>query len=194
MNYTLTSIKSFTGREGYGLNAVICENGKPVAFVLDDASGGPLSIDFKNPGQSPKSFKDSQATYKGAEARCLAWALTWYASPAFAAVKARALDAELEAKYPSTTPKTELQKSYRALETWVNSTADEVILAKKMEAQLKRWAKTKTVFKLKGDKPGEYRTLGAPVTQAYVDHLMKKHGEQLEMIYGVDLTKLKLAA
>lgn len=44
--YTVTKIKTFRGREGHGLNATLCRDGKPVAFVLDDANGGMVDFDW----------------------------------------------------------------------------------------------------------------------------------------------------
>lgn len=45
-NYSLKSIKSFRGMEGHGYSANLVLDGKKVAEVLDDASGGPLRIDW----------------------------------------------------------------------------------------------------------------------------------------------------
>lgn len=42
---TVTKVKSFTGMEGYGYNADLLLDGKKVALVIDDASGGP--VDFQ---------------------------------------------------------------------------------------------------------------------------------------------------
>jgi hypothetical protein len=38
--YTATKIKTFEGMEGRGYNATLLRDGKPVAEVIDDASGG----------------------------------------------------------------------------------------------------------------------------------------------------------
>ncbi len=44
--YSVIKVKSFMGREGHGFNATLCRGGKAVAFVWDDASGGPTSFDW----------------------------------------------------------------------------------------------------------------------------------------------------
>lgn len=44
--YTVGQIKSFQGREGYGFNANLYRDGKKVAFVYDDASGGMFHYDW----------------------------------------------------------------------------------------------------------------------------------------------------
>jgi hypothetical protein len=38
--YSVTGIKSFRGREGYGFNATLHRDGRKVAFVIDEANGG----------------------------------------------------------------------------------------------------------------------------------------------------------
>lgn len=38
--YTVTGVKSFRGREGYGFNATLHRDGRKVAHVIDDGNGG----------------------------------------------------------------------------------------------------------------------------------------------------------
>ena len=42
----LKKVKTFLGREGYGLNADVYINGVKAAFVRDDASGGEIDFDI----------------------------------------------------------------------------------------------------------------------------------------------------
>ncbi|AME18067.1 hypothetical protein AAT1_02041 [Pseudomonas phage AAT-1] len=46
--YTVKGVKTFVGMEGYGYNGSLYRDGKLVAFVIDDASGGPLQIEWKD--------------------------------------------------------------------------------------------------------------------------------------------------
>lgn len=46
--YTVKGIKTFVGMEGHGYNASLYRDGKLVAFVIDDASGGPLQVEWKD--------------------------------------------------------------------------------------------------------------------------------------------------
>ena len=46
--YTIKGIKTFMGMEGRGFNATLYRNGRKAAFFIDDASGGPLQIDWVN--------------------------------------------------------------------------------------------------------------------------------------------------
>ena len=48
--------------------------------------------------------------------------------------------------------------------------------------QLKRWCKTKVLFRLKGDRPDEWRNLLAPYSPAAVAHLHKKYDPEIEEI------------
>lgn len=52
--YTVERIKSFIGREGYGFNADLYRGETHVAFIIDDASGGCLDIQWVD-GPSHKS-------------------------------------------------------------------------------------------------------------------------------------------
>lgn len=43
---TLTGVKGFQGMEGRGLNATLVFKGRKAAFVLDDAHGGEMNVDW----------------------------------------------------------------------------------------------------------------------------------------------------
>lgn len=45
--YSVKGITTFVGMEGHGYNATLYRDGKAVAFAIDDASGGPLSVEWK---------------------------------------------------------------------------------------------------------------------------------------------------
>ena len=196
MTYTLTKIKTFLGNEGHGLNATICCDGKPIAFVLDDANGGAIQVDFRNPLQNVASCEANKTTHLAAESACLAWALNWLRTDP-GAERSRLQNAELEATFGASanrSARTVKKQSWAALEDWINTTADDAILAKKQAAQLNRWAKTQTVYRLKGDEGGKYRVVDKPAQMnGMVDMLRQKFGDQLEMIHGVDLAALPAA-
>lgn len=46
-NYTVKGIKKFRGMEGYGFNADLYRDGKKVALVMDEATGGGLRFEWK---------------------------------------------------------------------------------------------------------------------------------------------------
>lgn len=178
--YTLTKVKTFNGREGQGFNATICCNGIPVAFAFDDASGGDIDISFRNPGQTAASYERHTNTWRAAEAACHEWMRNWYATSPDAEYS-RSVDAELDAKYPEQRrERTPEQQGCHALECWLNAMIDKI----SEEKQLRRWSKTQTCFRLKGDQSGQWRTLKMPVTDPRaVPHLTQKYGDKIERVY-----------
>ena len=44
--YTVRNIKTFRGMEGEGFNAILCRDGREIAFVIDDATGGDVHIQW----------------------------------------------------------------------------------------------------------------------------------------------------
>lgn len=58
-------------------------------------------------------------------------------------------------------------------------------------AQLKRWVKKATIFRLKGDKPGEWRMVKKGYVLRVVAFLTKKYGNKLEIV--VDPANLNAA-
>ena len=45
-DYTVRDIKTFRGMEGEGFNVTLCRDGRKVAFVIDDATGGDVHIQW----------------------------------------------------------------------------------------------------------------------------------------------------
>lgn len=180
--YTITKIKTFNGREGQGLNATICKDGKPICFVLDDASGGEVRFDYRNPLQNAKSFNATTPEMaKAAEDGLTEFCRAWYeTSPQ--AEESRRHDAEMRRTYADWEP------SY--VEDWVNTLVDDYQTKKRFD----RISKTKTLFRLAGDKAGEYRTIGVPYSDPRCPKFMQdKYGDKLIEIWGVDLSA-KVAA
>jgi len=60
---------------------------------------------------------------------------------------------------------------------WVKKDDD-----KRQKAQIKRWCKTQTVYRLKGDNEGSWRTIKHIWDERVKAHLTKIHGDQLEEI------------
>jgi len=46
--YTVKNVKTFRGREGHGFNATLCRDGKQIALVMDDASGGEADFEWND--------------------------------------------------------------------------------------------------------------------------------------------------
>lgn len=87
--YTVSGIKTFTGMEGSGFNANLLRDGKKVAEVIDDASGGPLMIHWADEKATPvkcecRDYKDEMVTrhMTPEEAKLNAYILSLPAAPA----------------------------------------------------------------------------------------------------------------
>jgi hypothetical protein len=68
-----------------------------------------------------------------------------------------------------------LKSEYGDLPMDLDILTDDVINAMLEERQVKRWCRTKTVFRLKGDKAGNYRTVEAKYSARVRAFIMKKY-------------------
>ena len=55
------------------------------------------------------------------------------------------------------------------------------------DKKIKRWCKTQTVFQLKGDTFGHFRTVKSPFAPAVKKYLVDKYGDKLDTIYNETL-------
>jgi len=158
-DYYVKGVKTFRGHEGLGYNATLYRGNKKVAFVYDDASGGELAIewqDYKEPkvsinGKSP--YKDEARTYKGTpEEKILQ---------------------ELVNELPP--EKTDFGQVTVDIAIFV----DGLVSNYEETKQLKKWCKTKTLFRLKGDKEGEWRTIKNQFCDRVKNYITKTYGNEL---------------
>lgn len=63
------------------------------------------------------------------------------------------------------------------LQKWLTRDDD-----RRAQAQIKRWCKTQTVFRLKGDEKGRWRTVKAPYSERVKQYLTLKYGDKIESI------------
>jgi hypothetical protein len=167
--YTITNVRTFTGREGYGLNAVIRDAaGAPVAFALDQGDGGEPRLDFRNPMQTPASAAKVETTWRAAQALFHEWALSGECPGSF------------DERFASLYPTREARAEARAWD-WINRDVD----AQQNKKRLDRAAKTKTLYRLPGDGEDAWRTLSVPYTDPRAKaHLDQKYPGQQIVIYG----------
>lgn len=154
--YTLKGIKTFNGMEGGGYEANLYLGKKKIGTCLNGATGGPDDFHF---------FK------KEDEEAFVAFCKEWYQTS-----EAKAGFDKLVAH--TGTDSSNYDTSY-AMEGWVS----EFLAAYEEEKLLKRWSKTKTLFRLKGDPVGEWRTYNT-VDPRVIPQIREKHGDQIERIYG----------
>jgi hypothetical protein len=155
---TVSSIKTFTGMEGSGYNAILHLDGKKVAQVIDDATGGPLMLNWLDDGKSTLmiSFRDYQDEEKLVERGTR--------SPA----EKKIMDHLL------TMPKYEAWKdhfTYPSIETFVDDIVNEAMLEKSFLSSARRYMKKVVglrpdgaimLFKLK---PGMLETMNEAAKQ-----------------------------
>lgn len=180
--YTITKIKTFNGREGQGLNATICKDGKAICYVMDDASGGDVDYDYRNPKQNATSFHATTKEMAEQAERELG-EYCWSLLTPTEQVEEMAGAQEMKSSYAPEL-KVEMYVHHSAVETWVNNFVDALSNKKRMD----RIAKTKTLFRLQGDSLEEWRTLKRPYdteVQKLFDTNPKYVG-RVVAIYGVN--------
>jgi hypothetical protein len=151
--YTVTKIKTFRGREGYGLNATLCRDGKPVAFILDDANGGMVDFDWvdQKHGESAE-----EAMFKGFVA---------------------SLPPDPEDKGSTLDPRTLEQF---AMERWVNAEVDRITNDKRMRKACKTKTLFQVGAEVGGD---EFRVIKGPALPHIREYLQKKYaGQKLRIL------------
>lgn len=139
--YTIKGLKTFIGNEGHGYNVTLCRDGKKVAFVIDDASGG--EVDFQwldyEPGKrvsiEAMNYKGEPFTRGGTpeEAKLYAFLKGKMSPPCF--------EGDTESQ---TTP-----------EEFVGSLIDDHEIDKKMRGLCKKYL----LIRITGDAEDEYRTV-----------------------------------
>jgi len=160
-DFELRGLKTFIGREGHGFNANLFFRGKKVAFTYDDASGGPVDIDFTDPNGPIE--KEINAWVKEQPK------IKHPACPEVGFKKAWTSEFDLEA--------------------FVNMLVDKGLEGKRRERNEKRILranKTRIVYSLKKYKPGEYMRTGPYKNEAtrlhWLKQLKKEHGKKITFL------------
>lgn len=146
-NFTFGTIKTFRGHEGETcLQGSLLKNGKKVAEWSEDSWGGPMDFRFVS--------KDLKKEFHEAANR-----------HPIATDFAR----EMEEKYG----KSSSSDDYTDLV--VSTIAQEIDLARRQEAQLKRWCKTRIVLRNPAAPDGEYITLNGKYDPKHEPALEKRY-------------------
>ena len=180
--YTITKIKTFNGREGQGLNATICKDGKAICFVMDDASGGEVDYDYRNPLQNAKSFQSTTKEMADDEE----FALGEYCLSLLTVEERAESEKDCKEMKEKWAPELDISMKMRedAVESWVNNFIDSYENKKRLD----RVAKKKTLFRIEGDSKEEFRTLKIPYTDPRAkEFLDKKYGAKIIQVWGVQL-------
>lgn len=74
---------------------------------------------------------------------------------------------------------------------WVDQLLDDLVAESITARVVKRWCSTKTVYRLKGDEKGEYRTVKAKYSPEVAAFLRSKHGDALEEILNESFVRAR---
>lgn len=170
--FSLSKIKSFEGRQGHGFSAEITRDGAAVASVLDEANGGMMRIDWFTGKGAARKYGNPEAAKE----------LIELARAEYAAAGG---DAAYEAELKSRNQWFEGAGLSKAsdqdmLEQWINAEFLRIQLLK----SLRRWSKNQTVFRVAGDKVGQFRMLSMPYSPAALAHLEQRFGTTLEFVFN----------
>lgn len=161
---TVKNLRSCEGNEGYAYSATLYLDGKKVGQVRNDGNGGMTFVDFF------KRVRGKVERDREAEAKVLAYV-----------AEQPDVDMGPDPKaedYPNPAKRWMMKPDLE----WVASQVVEQALEEKEQ---RGWCRSKVVFRLKGDRDGEWRTIKAswktqgPQVRA---HLAKKYGDKIEEI------------
>lgn len=150
--YTVKNVRTFQGMEDQGFNATLYRDGKRVALVIYEGSGGCCM--FRWDGDREK--RDSEEKLLKEHAASLP------------SVKTDLPD------HKSPDKKFEYQPDMDAV-------VFDLVGAYEFRRMLKRNCRTKTLFRLPDDKPDTWRTVQRRYDPVVKAHLVKKYGPQVEI-------------
>lgn len=158
--YTVRKFKSFRGMEGYGFNAELVRDGKPVAFVIDDANGGEYRFEWYDHTAARVPVKGINFSGKPFE---------YQGTPEEAILAAHCASLP-----PTESPWTKGEFNNVTDDIFVEG----IVSAHELAKRLEKVTKTKTIFKV-DDK--EY-SINAPYTPAMKASLEAKYGSKLTIL------------
>jgi hypothetical protein len=163
--YTVKNVKTFRGTDGDGYNATVYCDGKKIALAMDGADGGPLNVEWEDFGKGEyvdvnwKDHKDEDFV-----------------------IHCTPFEAQM---YEHVRGKTWQLGEYSGNmdpDLFIEELVNDFLNEKNRIAQEKRWIKKETLFRLKDDKAGSFRTIGALFSKRVKDFIINKYGEQVEYI------------
>lgn len=160
--FTLAKIKTFQGREGYGVNATLLRHGQDVAVILDEGNGGQIRIDF-------------YPVHRNLEKVFAKFCATWFELADYAKEFTERVEAGSSKWNPS---------SHEMREVWIHCMVDTFTTKRKLD----RLSKRNTLFRVKGDKLDEWRSVNIADKTKARTYLETKFGEKLETIYTGEVT------
>lgn len=163
--YSVKAVKTFVGTDGYGYNAALCRNGKKVAFAVQDGGGGPAMVYWEDREAAREEVKIKN--YKGET------------------VPVRVTPEEgLLLRFIGTLPPIPPPEfpDLGPYDVDIELFVEELVNDFDFERRAKRLCKKKTLFRVVGDKAGEWRTLNIPYSNAVRKELGLRYGGKIEEV------------
>lgn len=166
MSYEVRNVKGFMGMDVPGYNATLYRDGVKVALVIDEGSGGETQFQWLD-WQAPKVEVPWQ-DYQGKP-----WSVhcTPEEAKLYEFIRGKTWDSKVSGKVQMD------------IGMFVSGLVDEYENAKRF----KRICKDKVLFRVKGDKADEWRTIKAAFSKRVKDYIVSKYGDQLEAIMNESL-------
>lgn len=163
--YAVRKVKSFRGMEGLGFNAELVRDGISVAFVMDDANGGEYHFEWYD-------YKALRVAVKGVN--LMGEAFEYQGTPEEALLQG----------HLNSLPAEEDEFNHKRYPVGADGFVGALVDAHENDKRFRRLAKLKTLFRVKGDKPDEWRTINSPYSAAVKKYIIEKHGAEVEVIYN----------
>ena len=173
-DYSVKNVKSFMGMDALGFNCNLYRGKKKIAFCIDDGNGGMLHIDWMH-SKLPKTENE----YPNKKAYDKAWD-EWK--------KLKAEEEKLLLKHVKKLPKVKSSfggKEEMELTIDMDWFITDLVSKWEQDAEerkIQRQCKSKTLFRLKGDKEGEHWVLKNTFDDRVRKALNDKYGDKLEEI------------
>ncbi|MEI7436000.1 MAG: hypothetical protein WCL16_04230 [bacterium] len=162
--YTVKAIKSFMGMDCPGFNATLCMDGKKIAEVINDGSGGETRFNWED----RKALKVT-----------IPW-VDWKGNPTMACCtpeEAGLMEHIRGMRWEDLSGSQDLTGQINPgvfVENLINDF--------KEQSRFRRFCRTSTLFRIKGDKPDEWRTIEQAFTPQIKALIVGKYGNQVESI------------
>lgn len=162
--YTIKNLKTFIGHEGHGYNADLYRDGKKVAFLIDAADGGELTIHWADMSK-PR-----------VEGLCRRWDGELY--PCKMTVEEKILNDHIR--------DITHQCPFQGIQVpmTVDSFCAHLVDALEMDKSFKKKCRNATLFRLRNQNPGEYLVIRTKFSPEVATRIRAKHGDNLEVIYN----------
>lgn len=171
--YEIRNLKTFQGMDTPGYNCTLYRDGRKVANVINDGSGGETRVEWLDYG-APKVHvvvanrpgMDGFGMYKG--------------TPEEALLQEHVKDMVY--------PKSDREKPEDPpLSMGMDGYIEELVNEYELRRKLARQCKKQTCFRTKDQERGKYWEIKAPFTKALKQYIVGKYGDSLEVIYNEEL-------